>query len=462
MRAARVVAVLLTLSTLVAAWSLPAGATFGMRRAGSNGHPTTPVWYHDSSIVQVGHKLFIGWNTSHSSVQARAFNLVKGTWSTRPVTVSATSLNCACTDSTGTDPHRHDVPSLLADPAGRVYAIYGGGSASHMGSKTGPFFRASSKLGSVGQWGPEQALSLPGAAYDFESVRDNQGVNHLVGQQGDNPGGAGSLIYFRLSPGTAGTPGAISAGQVLVSGGSQPLACSWIPGCNIFVIGRIALGPGNPADPSTPNPLYLTWGWSESNLSNGCGDPAGFCNRGLYLARSLDGGTTWTNQAGTTSVTPSVSPILYDDPAFEVVSSSQNVGLFKALAVAGSYPGHPWITFQAGANHGRGTIEVTHWSGSAWLTKVLDRSRAWNNHLVMRTTASGHIYLWSDIAQTGKLARRLAQWLWTGARWRKSYLNLGRSWFLTGVAVPGGEALEWRVPGTAVSSGVAFAVMPVR
>ena len=61
-------------------------------------------------------------------------------------------------------------------------------------------------------------------------------------------------------------------------------------------------------------------------------DPAGFCNRGLYFAKSLDGGDTWTNARGTASVSLAFGPITYDDPAFQVVGPQRNVSRLTRAA----------------------------------------------------------------------------------------------------------------------------------
>ena len=289
----------------------------------TNGHVSHPVWYHDSTAVKASGHLFVAWNTDAESVSARSWSLKQRAWSGRAVRISTTALDCRCVDSTGQNPNRHDVPTLFADPAGRVYAMYGGGTASRIGTKIGPFFRAAARIGEISSWQPERRLSVPGAVYDLEAVRDNHGLTHLVGQQGDNSSGAGSLLSMRFLPGTTSSPGGFDSPlyRALVGGGSDPSACAWQakPGCNIFVIGRIAVGPADAADSTVPSALYVIWGWSEKNLSGTCGDPAGFCNRGLYLAESLDGGTTWSNVQQTASTNIASGPIAYDDARYQVV-----------------------------------------------------------------------------------------------------------------------------------------------
>jgi len=435
-----------------------------IRTASKAGHPTHPVWYHDDVAVRVGARLVLAWNATGGSVRTRTWNLTKSRWSTAATTVSATKLNCRCTDSTGTNPNRHDVPTVFSDPVGRVYAIYGGGTASHTGPKTGPFFRAAATTGAPMTWGSEQRLPIPGAMYDMEVARDNLGVNHLIGQQGDNASGAGSLLYVRVSPGTSSSPATPQPAQVLVNGGWDQNACAWqpSPGCDIYVIGRLVSGPADPAQPTTPSPLFLTWGWTEKNLSGTCGDPAGFCDHGLYFAKSLDGGAHWANADATASIDVTTEQISYDDPRFDVIGPAKNVGLFKAVAATGHYPGTPWIAYQPRADMAAGRVDVTRWNGSSWAAPtVVDRSRPWNNHLVFRTYADGRLALWSDIAQTGTHARELAQWTLASARgsWRSKRLFVGANWFLTGRAVGALEVLVWRAPWTSGRSRVRFALL---
>jgi hypothetical protein len=431
--------------------------------AASDGHPTHPVWYHDSSLTKTGSNLVLGWTTDAGSIKVRTWSLRKGSWSSSAMRVSATTLDCGCVDSSGTNPNRHDVPALFTDAAGRVYAMYGGGTASHVAPKTGPYFRAASAPGIPTSWGAEQRLSIPGAMYDIEVVRDNLGVAHLIGQQGDNANGAGSLLYVRMPSGTSTSAATPDPYRVLVAGGKDRAACAWqtTPGCDIYVIGRIALGPSDPANPTSPAALFVTWGWTEKNLSGTCGNPAGFCNHGLYLAESFDGGVHWQNADGSASVDVSSASIAYDDPRFEVVPATTDVGLFKAIAVSGRYPGTPALAYQPDADLGTGSIDVVDWTGSAWSEPtVVDATRGWNDHLVFRSYADGRLALWTDIAQTGTHATELAQWtLVPGGSWTPSHLSVGLNWFLTGRAVGAKEALMWRAPETTGASRVRFTLL---
>ncbi len=432
----------------------------------TDGHVSHPVWYHDGVAVQVKSLVHMAWNTNHGAVEARTWNRTTGSWVGAARQISVATLDCGCVDGTGTNPNRHDVPTLYADPAGRVYALYGGGTASKT-LPTGPYFRAGAALNSVATWGPEQSLPVPGAAYDFEALRNNKGVNEIIGQQGDNPAGAGSLVYLRFLPGTASAPGVFEEPyRILVKGGYDATACAWLPtpGCDIFVIGRVALGPPDPSNPAAPSPIYVTWGWSEMNLSGTCGDPGGFCDRGVYAAVSYDGGDTFENVAGTATTDLASGPIAYDDPHYQVVNPSVDVGLFKAIAVPGAYPGTPWIAYQPGADQKAGTIVVTHPSGSGWVAQTVDASRAWNNHLVMRLGKTGtRLYLWSDIAQSGSNASNLYQWVGStsGASWTRSTLVVGGNWYLTGRAITTAEFLAWRVPQSTTATTVAFTIVPV-
>ena len=463
-----VIASLLALALAVT----PGVALASVIAVASDGHPTHPVWYHDTTAVRVGSTLYMAWNTDHAAVEARAFDTASGRWASAKVQPSQAALACGCVDSSGTDPSRHDVPTLFADAAGRVYALYGGGTASHVGARTGPYFNAAAAINALPSPSGEQLLSVPGAAYDFEVARDKAGTNYIVGQQGDNSSGAGSLVFLRFTTGDGANPGTFDTfGQpyrILVQGGDQPAACSWPgapPSCNVYVIARLLGGPPNPAGSSSPVPLYLVWGYSEVNLSNSCRDPSGFCNRGLYLARSLDGGATWQNAAGTVTNDISVAPIAYDDSRYQVVPPTSDVGLFKAIAVTGSYPGKPWIAWQAKADLSSGTIRVWHWTGSTWSGTTLDRSRPWNNHLVMRSSGTDRLYLWSDIATSGNHANDLYQWTKPAGSntWTRTTLDVGPNWLLTGRPLTGSkEFLTWRVPSGPSSSGVGFTQIAVK
>jgi hypothetical protein len=101
---------------------------------------------------------------------------------------------------------------------------------------------------------------------------------------------------------------------------------------------------------------------------------------------------------------------------------------------------------------------VTRHTSSGWATQTVDSTRSWNNHLVLLGTATGHVYLWSDIAQSGTHASELTQWIGgaSSSSWFKSYLSVGPNWFLTGTRVPGGEFLTWRVPQSTTATSVAF------
>ncbi len=463
----RAIATFVVAAVGVALLALPAGGSslLPVVTVAKNGHRTHPAWYHDTTVARSGKHLFLAWNTDAGSVKIRDWNLGTSAWRTKRIRISTISLDCGCTDSTGTNPNRHDVPTIFADSVGRVYAFYGGGTASKIGPQTGPWFRTTSGLQSITSWGPEQRLPIPGAAYDLEAVRDRLGWTHLIGQQGDNPSGAGSIVYVRVPPGTSSAPATPDPYRILVRGGDDPAACNWlpIPGCNIFVIGRIAVGPPDLANPTAPSPLVVVWGWSEQNLSGTCADPSGFCNRGLYLAQSFDGGNHWTNAAGTASVDLATGSIAYDDSRFMVVDPATNVGVFKGLAITGSYPGTPWLAYQPGANIGAGQIDVTSWGGSSWTTPtVVDSTRAWNNHLVMRSFGDGSIALWSDVAQTGSHSNEIVRWARSpSGGWSKRTLSVGPNWFLTGRPINGStEALVWRAPGTAPATEVRFVLAP--
>jgi hypothetical protein len=204
----------------------------------------------------------------------------------------------------------------------------------------------------------------------------------------------------------------------------------------------------------------LTWGWSEGNLSNTCGDPAGFCNHGLYLAESSDGGNTWTNADRSASVSIATGPIAYNDPRFAVVAPTVDVGVYKAIAVAGPAPGTPWIVYQPGADLDTGAMAVAHPAGGGWVRHRIDASRAWNDSVVARMDADGHLVAWADIAQSGSHRDDLQQWVVTPAKVRRDLVPVGPNWFLTGIPLPNDrEALVWRAGRNGSGRDVGFQVV---
>ena len=433
-------------------------------RATRYGHPSHPVWYHDTVAVRVGEELYVAWTSSHSTARFRRFDLTDRMWLGPAGAVSTTPLDCHCTDSTGTNPNRHDVPALAADPAGWVYAVFGGGTASATGDHTGPYMAVTTTPGGS-VFGPPVRLAIPGAVYDVEAVRDASGTTHMIGQQGRNPAGAGSLLYLRLRPGTAGAPGSLDFApegyRTLVRGGEDPGACAWrpAPGCDVYVIGRLASGPA----PGGGSMLALAWGWSEGNLSNSCGDPAGFCNHGLYFAKSVDGGDTWTNADGTATESLSTGPIAYDDARFRVVPPTVDVGLYKAVAISGPAQGAPWIVYEPEADLASGgAMAVARFvPGTGWVRRRFDRTRPWNDAVVTRSGPSGGIDVWADIAQSGTHASSLERWVVppAGAA-QRSEVVVGQNWFLTGIPVPvRREALVFRGERGATSSSVNLAIL---
>jgi hypothetical protein len=433
-------------------------------RATRYGHPSHPVWYHDTVAVRVGDALYVAWTSSRSTARFRRFGLSERTWLGPAAAVSTTALDCHCSDSTGTNPNRHDVPALAADPAGWVYAVFGGGTASAMGDHTGPYLAVTTTPGGS-VFGPPVRLAIPGAAYDVEAVRSASGTTHMIGQQGRNPAGAGSLLYLRLRPGTAGAPGSLDFApegyRTLVRGGEDPKACAWrqVPGCDVYVIGRLASGPA----PGGGSMLALAWGWSEGNLSNSCGDPAGFCNHGLYFARSLDGGDTWTNADGSASVSLATGPIAYGDPRFQVVAPKVDVGLYKAVILTGPASGTPSIVYEPGADLASGGMMAVARlvPGTGWVRRRFDISRPWNDPVVARPGRSGGVDVWADIAQSGAHASSIEQWVVPSVGpARRSELVVGPNWFLTGTPIPlWREALVFRAERRTTSSSVAVTLL---
>src|SRR5919197_2920618 len=107
----------LLLMALALLW--PASPARASTRIATDGDPTHPVWYHDTTAVRIGGSLDLAWNDDHAGVDVRSWSVASSTWTAPETRLSSTWLNCGCTDSTHTNPHRHDVPALFTDPAGR-------------------------------------------------------------------------------------------------------------------------------------------------------------------------------------------------------------------------------------------------------------------------------------------------------------------------------------------------------
>jgi hypothetical protein len=387
------------------------------------GHPTHPTWYHDAQLVERGGIITVAWNgdgeTRAGQVRADDFALLS------KVRLNEGPLG-GVTDSTGTDTDRHDVPAVVADGAGRLAFLYGGGSLAARGSE-GPYMRRGSVANAIDRLGAEQRLAIgDGAAFDFEAVTDATGTVHLIGQHGR--GRTGALVELRL-----GRDGTWLPPRVLIEGGLQPGGCvldGRARGCNRFAIGRLA------ADRATGR-LHLVWGWSEDSLSGKCRTDAGFCDHDLMYAYSDDGGATWHNAGGGATVRVSDGPLQANAAPFRVVGG--HVGLFKAVAAG---PAGPLLVYTTFGGRGQ-SLMAARLVGGRWRSARVAESRSrdagWSGSLVLR---GGAAYgLWTP---TGDAIHSFTSA--DGVAWRHAVVYRGPAWSLTGApsARPHEQLLLWR------------------
>jgi hypothetical protein len=410
-------------ATTTAAAAVQIGAARAVRVVSKEGHPTHPSWYHDAQVLARGDRVTVAWNgdgTVHAA-QLNAGDLAI----TAKVEVSRRKLGGA-TDTTGTDTNRHDVPAVLADGAGRLGFLYGGGSLAARG-QAGPLWRSATVPGTLQPLTRERPLDIGGgAAFDFETATDHSGTIHAIGQRGR--GNTGSLIELRLA-----ANGSWQAPRELIHGDRQRRGCvlgGRPRGCNRFAIARIA------ADPASGR-LHLVWGWSEASLSGKCRTDAGYCDHDLNYAYSDDSGATWHDAAGRHAVRIADRPLPADAPAFRVVGG--HVGLFKAVAVGPAGPLLVYSTFDAA---GTQMLMAARLTGGRWATAPIapdTTGTRWRGSLVLRGGAG--YTLWTP---TGNAIHRFTSA--DGARWAHEIVFRGPAWSLTGApAATGGEVLLlWR------------------
>jgi hypothetical protein len=404
----------------VAATAAP-GAPSAVRVVTKQGHPTHPTWYHDAQVLARGDRVTVAWNgrgkIQAAQVQAGSLKILA------KATISATKLGGA-TDSTGTDTDRHDVPAVVADAAGRLGFLYGGGSLAARG-RDGPLARWSTAANALAPLAPERALQIGGgAAFDFESATGRSGVVHLIGQHGR--GNTGSLIDLRLAP-----DGRWKKPRELIRGGRQAGGCvlgGTARGCNRFAIARIA------ADPASGR-LHLVWGWSEASLSGKCHTDAGYCDHDLEYAYSDDDGASWHDAGGQHTVRIADGPLPADAPDFRVADG--HVGLFKAIAIG---PAGPLIVYTTFANNTQ-TLQASRLTGGDWTTVAVapDDGSRWGGSFVLRGGAG--YTLWTP---TGSAIHRFTST--DGAHWAHDVVYRGPAWSLTGApaGTGSGELLLWR------------------
>jgi hypothetical protein len=395
------------------------GAPRALRVVTKQGHPTHPTWYHDAQVLPLGDRVTVAWNGSGevraAQLQATDLRIIAKS------KISAGGLGGA-TDSTGTDTDRHDVPAVVADAAGHLVLLYGGGSVAARGpDHDGPLTRRVTASNALQPLSPERPLRIGGgAAFDFESVTDRTGTVHLIGQHGR--GNTGSLVELRLRP-----DGTWEAPRELIHGEYQPGGCvlrGRPQGCARFAIARIA------SDPASGR-LHLVWGWSEASLSGKCHTDAGYCDHDLNYAYSDDRGATWHDAAGRQTAR---IPLPAEAPPFRVVQGQ--VGLFKAVTVGPAGLVLVYTRLVAGAQ----TLMAARLAGGEWTSApIAPAGSGWRGSLVLRGGAG--YTLWTP---TGNAIHRFSST--DGATWSHDIVFDGPAWSLTGAPAtrPGEELLLWR------------------
>jgi hypothetical protein len=340
-------------ATTTAAAAAPSGEPRALRVVSKEGHPTHPTWYHDAQVLARDAVVTVAWN-GPGKTQAAQLN-ASDLAITAKVKINERALGGA-TDSTGTDTNRHDVPAVLADGAGRLGFLYGGGSIAARGG-AGPLWRSATVPGALKPLTPERALNIGGgAAFDFETATDRTGTIHAIGQHGR--GNTGSLVELRLT-----AKGSWKAPRELIHGGKQAGGCvlgGTPTGCNRFAIARIA------ADPSSGR-LHLVWGWSEASLSDKCKTDAGYCDHDLNYAYSDDRGATWHDAAGQHTV---------------------GTGWRGSLVLRGGSSYTLW-TPTGDAIH-----RFTSADGATWVHQTVFRGPAWSLTGAPATAAGEQLLLW--------------------------------------------------------------------
>jgi parallel beta-helix repeat protein len=421
---------------------VPSAGPVAMRTVSQLGHPSHPTWYHDSQVVARGDEFIVAWNGQREvrAARLRASDLA---------VLEKKRLNRAplggATDTTGTDTDRHDVPTVVADAAGGVHFVYGGGSVAAQSPGQGPYTRDLPPGAGLGALSDERTLATsPGSAFDFQAVTDHAGVRHLIGQAGR--GNTGSLVDLRMSPDGRWLPA-----RQIVAGGYRPDGCvvnGRAQGCNRFAIGRMT------ADDR--GRLELVWGYSENSLGGRCRSDAGYCDHDLSYAYSADGGETWRNATSTAAVRlapgRSIAP---EDSRFRVATG--HIGLFKAVTTDAAGPlliGTEW--------HGD-KAELVAWRSVAgrWAGTTIARAGdggvdSWNGALVVRHDAGGFT-LWTC---TGNAIFRFSSR--DGVDWQRVLAYKGPAWSLTGARAParGLEIVMWRGAVHGKHSDVVAALLP--
>jgi len=326
----------------------------------------------------------------------------------------------------------HSEPTLLRDQTGRLHVLnqYASMVALCRGSfGTAPRYRVVPDLTKPATWTvpdclPSRFQSLYSTQfYDAMGFYDDRaGVTHCVGQSygfaglDGRPNDGFPRTYYRITP--QGTP---DGPYVIVESTTGSIA--EIPAAisaSIFAKGDLALG----REASGQRSLHLTWSiraeWNDSAGSHQC-------NTNIYYARSLDGGNTWLNAAGSVAI-PLAQHVQLNDVRFLAYAGDVDQNSERSFDVDSS--SRPFIAIK---RHRPGTglmvgpnVDVRaaqppaydlawiRWNGSNWVAGTIDLLTDWaNQRPKVRLDLDDNIYVFVGDRPAYFLSRDLGV-TWSG------------------------------------------------
>ncbi len=369
-----------------------------------------------SNFVRVGNDLYFLYRcASPVGLYIRRFNLATQEFSP-----------AALVDSPTDSPFNgyHSEPTLLRDQSGGLHVLnqYASMVALCRGSfGTAPRYRVIPDLTKPGTWTvpeclPSRFQSLYSTQfYDAMGLYDDRaGVTHCVGQSygfawlDGRPNDGFPRTYYRITP--QGTP---DGPYVIVesSTGSIPEIPA-ASGASIFAKGDLALG----REASGQHSLHLTW-----SIRAEWNDAAGphQCNTNIYYARSLDGGNTWLNAAGTAAIPLAQHVQLNDvrflaytgdvdqdsERSFDVDSSSRPFVAIKRHRPGTGVMVGPNVDVR-GAQPPAYDLVWVRWNGSSWVAGNIDSLTDWaNQRPKLRLDLDDNIYVFVGDRPTYLLSR---------------------------------------------------------